>query len=535
MRSFVLLLLLGGVALLGQVPDKPETWTTLEGTFIRNVMMEDPGLLSIAARAASLKYRERVAIPPEIGPLFAMTDRAVASRNGNLVWRAMTRLLFALNGEKLGEVHEIASSVNFFTDRTVIAPGDPLHARLEPLFNLGRPLKEICNANVSIETADGKTVVSRPPLPITALEDAEITLQTRALTPGRYFVRYILLDPSGKELVRVARMLIVDPAFKPRVTRLQSQLDQVAAKGLVAKGPGYAIAVETATALVEVMKRSSGEYISGLGLRIHPATQRLAGDTLLPLSAEAFSIERDLPLAEKLVAGLLDGRDPLAEMKGDLHLVLRSGPNSEARLSRVFIPSRYVPGTPAPVVIALHGEGADEGYFFDRVGDGSPAEKLAEERGYIFVAPAGSAAFNAFEGPGASEPLELLKGLQAVYSIDDKRILLMGHSSGAIAGWSLAAKPGAPFAGLAAIAGAPLPNVAPFQSLANLPVLLVQGVKDSLRSISEARMLPLAASRQMKAFRYIEKPEDNHYSITASALPAIFDFFDTVKLPAPAK
>jgi predicted esterase len=533
MRSFVLILLLGGAALLGQVPDKPETWTTLEGTFIRNVMIEDPGLLSIAARAASLKYRDRVSIPPEIGPLFAMTDRAVASRNGNLVWRAMTRLLFALNGERLGEVHEIASSVNFFTDRTVIAPGDPLHARLEPLFNLGRPLKEICHANISIETADGKPVVSRPPLPITALEDAELTLPTQALKPGRYLVRYVLLDPAGKELARVARMLIVDAAFKPRVARLQAQLDQVGAKGLVAKGPSYAVAVETATALVDLMKRSSGEYVSALGLRIHPATQRLAGDTLLPLSAEAFSIERDLPLAEKLVAGLLDGKDPLAELKGDLHLALRAGSSSEARLCRVYIPSRYVPGTPA--LIALHGEGADEGYFFDRVGDSSLATKLAEERGYIIVAPAGSGAFNAFEGPGASEPLEILKRLQAVYSIDDKRVLLMGYSSGAIAAWSLAAKPGATFAGLAAIAGAPLPSVAPFQSLVNLPVLLVQGVKDSLRSITEARMLPLAASRQMKAFRYIEKPEDDHYSITASTLPAIFDFFDTVKAPAPAK
>jgi poly(3-hydroxybutyrate) depolymerase len=56
-----------------------------------------------------------------------------------------------------------------------------------------------------------------------------------------------------------------------------------------------------------------------------------------------------------------------------------------ARTYRVFVPSRYKPGTANPVVMVFHGWGGDENEF---LGDKN-VTTLADERGYIVVAPRG--------------------------------------------------------------------------------------------------------------------------------------------------
>jgi polyhydroxybutyrate depolymerase len=55
------------------------------------------------------------------------------------------------------------------------------------------------------------------------------------------------------------------------------------------------------------------------------------------------------------------------------------------RTYRVFVPSRYKPGTASPLVLVFHGWGGDENEFLS---DGQVTE-LADEHGYIVVAPRG--------------------------------------------------------------------------------------------------------------------------------------------------
>jgi poly(3-hydroxybutyrate) depolymerase len=55
------------------------------------------------------------------------------------------------------------------------------------------------------------------------------------------------------------------------------------------------------------------------------------------------------------------------------------------RTYRVFVPSRYEHGTPSRLVLVFHGWGGNENEFLDDVG----VTTLADERGYILVAPRG--------------------------------------------------------------------------------------------------------------------------------------------------
>ncbi len=55
------------------------------------------------------------------------------------------------------------------------------------------------------------------------------------------------------------------------------------------------------------------------------------------------------------------------------------------RRYRIHVPSRYSPGVALPLVVVFHGWGGDENEFLGEAG----VESLADERGYIVVAPRG--------------------------------------------------------------------------------------------------------------------------------------------------
>jgi predicted esterase len=87
---------------------------------------------------------------------------------------------------------------------------------------------------------------------------------------------------------------------------------------------------------------------------------------------------------------------------------------------------------PRPLVIALHGAGADERAFVEGYGAGRLRE-LAEEQGFLLVAPF----TNAFmRHPGEAFD-QLVDVVRASHAVDASRIYVMGHSLGAGASWSV--------------------------------------------------------------------------------------------------
>jgi hypothetical protein len=53
---------------------------------------------------------------------------------------------------------------------------------------------------------------------------------------------------------------------------------------------------------------------------------------------------------------------------------------------RIYVPASYDPGTPTPLVVALHGYAGDQDYFFRFARD---VPSKSDEHGFIFVAPMG--------------------------------------------------------------------------------------------------------------------------------------------------
>jgi poly(3-hydroxybutyrate) depolymerase len=95
-------------------------------------------------------------------------------------------------------------------------------------------------------------------------------------------------------------------------------------------------------------------------------------------------VAAELTSAETILAAAKTGRDPFRGRTGSIerHYVLQGA--DEVMPYRVYVPTGYRASTPAPLVIALHGLGANEDSFFDGYSGVPPT--LAGQHGFLMAA-----------------------------------------------------------------------------------------------------------------------------------------------------
>jgi predicted esterase len=132
------------------------------------------------------------------------------------------------------------------------------------------------------------------------------------------------------------------------------------------------------------------------------------------------------------IEALQAGKDPFAKRAGEYW---RTFPTSAMHVpARVYTPAQATGDEPLPVVIALHGAGADESMFMYGYGAGA-IKRLADEHGFIVVAPG---TYWMLPNPEAIEGI--LDALEFSYAIDRSRVYLVGHSLGALTAAGIAAR-----------------------------------------------------------------------------------------------
>ena len=153
---------------------------------------------------------------------------------------------------------------------------------------------------------------------------------------------------------------------------------------------------------------------------------------------------------------------------------------------RLYVPLSYDPNVDSALIVALHGYGGNQNYFFDIVKE-LPA--LCEQYGIILVAPMGFATDGWYGAPlivpgaaprsgGGATPttgrspddetryralseqdvFNVLEIVKREYTIDSRRTYLMGHSMGGFGTWWLGQKYATTWAAIAPMSGV-LPNV----------------------------------------------------------------------------
>ncbi len=280
----------------------------------------------------------------------------------------------------------------------------------------------------------------------------------------------------------------------------------------------------------------------------------------------AFAADQGGPPPQILPDGIRGGSEVVPEPKVEIRKYVFNETGEELPYS-VFVSSKVKKGEKAPLIIALRGFTGTTLTFVR-----GTAVDLAEAGGFILVGAIGynnRAGFGVQAGPrpvappaapGVAPPpvarpqppwvggtketdpvkvteysekdvMNVLALVRKEFSIDDRRIYLMGHSQGGGGARHLAEKYPDTWAAVALLAPALFNvQVSADSRITRVPLLLAVGDKDSL--ITSSRSF----SEQLKglgvAHEYIEKPGLDHGTIIMGAMPDVFRFFPKHVKPA---
>jgi predicted peptidase len=219
---------------------------------------------------------------------------------------------------------------------------------------------------------------------------------------------------------------------------------------------------------------------------------------------------------------------------------------------RLYVPQSYDPARPTPLVVALHGYGGDQDYFFKIVQD---LPSMLEQHGFIFVAPLGYAIDGWYGAPlsvpgdaprsgGGPTPtpdrtpeeesnyralseqdvLNVLDQVRQQYHIDPERIYLMGHSMGGFGTWWLGQKYAETWAAIAPLSGV-LPGLDyQLPRLQNLAVhVSIGGAENPAWVEASRRQVEIMKTMGIET-DYFEPEGASHGSMIAPTVPQALDF-----------
>jgi len=220
---------------------------------------------------------------------------------------------------------------------------------------------------------------------------------------------------------------------------------------------------------------------------------------------------------------------------------------------RLYVPTTWDGQSKLPLIVMLHGAGADENSYMDM--NHQQLLRLAEQHGYVLVSPLGYSRLGAYGtplrlpavfgqpeiaakqraavNPEAEHTLELsekdvINVVEIVlneYPIDRSSVFLAGHSMGAGGTWYLGVKYSNLWRAMAPMSG-PFVDQAnyPWNRMRSMPVMMSEGTL-ALPSVQGSRLMRDWMFQQDFQFEYYEVKGD-HPGMVPLVLPAVFDFFD---------
>lgn len=415
---------------------------------------------------------------------FQELDRAVQAFFGldtKSVAKAIAAADCALSGGKWSVAQQYANSLQWTLDARLLASGDDeLEGKLSIAYAMDDEGDQPLDLSIVIESpwAASPSVIPLGELP------QEIILPLAGAPAGDHFLKWSIVRGDQPLIVREQALSIADDLEK-RLLRIDEAVD------LHRRAEPATIESKTLTALSKMLKGMQ---------RRRPAETVLPGVAILA-EAEALSAWLAKPSAQPFYG---------AHRPGSFRLRVPVGKQTIA--VRLLVPELTAA---APLVLALHGAGGSENLFFDGYGDGRVVA-LGADRGWMVVAP--RLTFGSLDCAG------LVDALAKRFPVDRERVLMVGHSMGAMQAVANAVRTPERYRGVAALGGGG--RVAPSEALKALPFFVGVGTKDFARSGANALHRALDRADADSTLREFEGVE--HLAIVQVALAEVFRFFDGV-------
>ena len=487
----------------------------------------------------SVRYNSIKAAAKAEGELKAQLDEidkaiADARRSGNLgeVRRQIAKGFTVLDKGTWTPQLDYRSSLALRSERIVIDSAVPYAMRIEQIY---RPAIDL-STNLTTKVRIRKRVPPARTGEQAAAAEAAALRTSRELGTFDGVSRDLRETPYAIELdlaaIEDGAQVIEAEVFDGATSLGAATLSVFLHKGLDAKLKALDTAAATATPAVRADVMFPADYIKNVNRgRIELAD---------------FNVGAEVTRAETVLAEAKGGpqkaqtRDPFVGRTGDFerHYLLEGA--NEIMPYRVYVPKGYAASKATPLVIALHGLGANEDSFFDSYSQLPP--QLAEKHGFLMAAPLGFRR-DGFYGSsimGASDAaskrrgeysekdvLEVLRLMKAAYNVDESRIYLIGHSMGAIGTWALAAKYPNTWAALVAFSGVGAASLA--DNMKAIPQFVVHEDADNTVNVSGSRNMVAALKKLNANVTYIEVPGGSHTDVVVPNLPQAFEFLAAQK------
>jgi predicted esterase len=239
--------------------------------------------------------------------------------------------------------------------------------------------------------------------------------------------------------------------------------------------------------------------------------------------------------------------------KGDQHRKYHFADANADEPYRIYVPMTWNGTAELPLALFLHGSGSDENTYVDQ--NNGQLLKLAEQHGYLLVAPLGAdGAYGNFLRLSSpfGKPDEAAKLMAAVtadsertnelserdvinvlelvlaeYPVDRGALFLFGHSMGSGGTWYLGGKYSTYFRGLAPMSGPFVQEDGyPWSNLTETPLFVTEGTQAP--SVDGSRTLRDWLKANGFKAEY-EEVDADHGGMIPLVLPDIFEFFDSAR------
>jgi len=267
----------------------------------------------------------------------------------------------------------------------------------------------------------------------------------------------------------------------------------------------------------------------------------------------AINAQEQITESMALAKNITSSADPQRRAKGDLHRKYHFPAANADMPYRLYVPTSWDGKSPLPLIVMLHGAGADENRYVDA--NDKQLTHLAEQHGYILVSPLGYTPMGAYGTPlrlpavfgnpeaatrqraavdaerertlefSEKDVINVLEIVLAEYPVDPGAIFLAGHSMESGGTWYLGAKYVQYWTAIAPMSGPFVdePNYS-WENIREMPVFMTEGT-GATPSLAGSRTMTAWMKERGFKLEYLEVNAD-HGGMVSLVLPAIFDFFD---------
>jgi len=401
------------------------------------------------------------------------------------------RLEAEASGEPTSPIERVARSLQARVDPSI----HPLSSERTPVLRIASKYalpkwpKGAGSLRMRVIPADDPDAGSLVDAQIDRPDDADrfieraIPLDPHALSAGEWLVQ--TLGPDGETLSETPWSVLPAPP-------------STLARSLRERAPaGRDLAPDVRAARDVLLARI--DYFAGLGSVSNTASVvEVPSEVLASLESE--------------VEALRAGRDPYENRPGHLwRPALDAGVPVPMRL---YVPRTDAPDRPRPLVIAMHGAGADEHMFTHAYGAGA-LTRLADEHDFIVASPNTNVVLSAASRLGAA-----IDAVRSDYAVDPDRVYLLGHSLGAGAAAGLAGPYADRLAGVVCLAGGwnfPRSPEAP-------PILVMAPERDAIVPARRIREIAEEAQRAGAPLTFRLIPHQTHTLGVPAMLPAAIEW-----------